>query len=404
VPHRVGQAIATRAVGRSLRKMLCLDDFERAAKAKLPRAIFGYLAGAVETGASLADNRAAFAEYGFVPRVLSDLSGRSQRTTLFGRSYAAPFGLGPMGISAMFAYRGDIVLARAAAAMNVPAIMSASSLIRMEDVVQAAPDTWFQAYLPGDVPRITALVERAARAGFRTLVTTLDCQVAGNRENNIRNGFSMPLRPSIQLAWDGISHPHWLFGTFLRTLARHGMPHFENNLATRGAPILSPDVVRDFTDRGDLDWSHIELVRRLWKGPLVIKGVLAVDDACQARDAGADGIIISNHGGRQLDGSVSALRMLPAVANACSDIVVMMDGGIRRGTDVLKALALGARFVFAARPFGFAGAVGGEAGVCRGIELLSDEIHRDMGLLGISSLDQLDAGWLMRLAPPSVAS
>jgi L-lactate dehydrogenase (cytochrome) len=400
VPQRAEPATATRTAGvnRPLRKMLCLDDFERTARRRLPRAIFGYLAGGVETGASLADNRAAFAEYGFVPRLLPDLSGRSQRTTLFGQSYAAPFGLGPMGISAMFAYRGDIVLARAAAAMKVPAIMSASSLIRMEDVVQAAPDTWFQAYLPGDPPRITALVERAARAGFRTLVTTLDCQVAGNRENNIRNGFSMPLRPSVKLAWDGISHPRWLFGTFLRTLARHGMPHFENNLATRGAPILSPNVVRDFTDRGDLDWSHIELVRRLWKGTLVVKGVLAVDDACRARDAGADGIIVSNHGGRQLDGSVSALRVLPGIAAACSDIVVMMDGGVRRGTDVLKALALGARFVFAARPFGFAAAVGGEDGVCRAIELLSDEVHRDMGLLGISSLDQLDSGWLLHLS------
>jgi len=387
---------AVRATKR-LRNLLCLDDFETAARSYLPRPIFGYVAGAVETNWSLDDNRAAFAELGFLPRMLVDVSKRSQQTTLFGRTYATPFGIAPIGISALYAYRGDLVLAAAAAAENIAMVMSGSSLIRLEDVAKQSRTTWFQAYLPGDVPDITALIERVAQAGFETLVITVDSQVAGNRENNIRSGFSTPLRPTPRLAWDGITHPRWLFGTLLRTLLRHGMPHFENNYATRGPPIISQNVLRDYSDRGHLNWEHWRLIRRLWKGRLVIKGILDPADAVTARDAGADGIIVSNHGGRQLDGAVSGLRVLPGIVKACPDIPIMMDGGVRRGTDVLKALALGAKFVFLGRPFGYAAAVAGAAGVHHAIGLLSAEIDRDMAMLGITDLRELDPGRLVRI-------
>ncbi|MEP6942827.1 MAG: alpha-hydroxy acid oxidase [Betaproteobacteria bacterium] len=390
------------ADARRFRDVLCLDDFEQKARRFLPRPIFGYVSGAVETNASLVDNRAAFAELGFVPRVLTDVSARSQQTTLFAKTWAAPFGIAPMGITSLSAYRGDIVLARAAADMGVPMILSGSSLIRLEDVARAAPATWFQAYVPGDTARITALVERVARAGYETLVVTVDSQVAGNRENNIRSGFSTPLRPSLRLAWDGITRPRWLVGSFLRTLLLHGMPYFENNDATRGPPILSPNVLRDYSDRGNLTWAHFELIRRMWKGTLVIKGLLDVGDARLARDAGVDGIIVSNHGGRQLDGAVSPLRVLPGIVAACPDIPVMMDCGVRRGTDVLKALALGARFVFVARPFLYAAAIGGEAGVRHGIALLQQEIRRDMAMLGITDLAELGPRWIARTKGPAL--
>ena len=382
---------------RRLSHILCLDDFEPAARRHLPRPIFGYIAGAAETNQSQRDNRRAFGEFGFVPRVLVDVSQRSQQVELFGRTYDAPFGIAPMGISALSAFRGDLVPARAAAATNVPMAMSGSSLIRMEDVAKECPASWFQAYLPGDVPRITALIERVARAGFAVLVITVDSQVAGNRENNVRAGFSTPLRPSLRLAWDGVIHPRWLFGTFVRTLLTHGMPHFENNDAARGPPIMSPSVLRDYSDRGNLNWQHFELIRRLWPGRLIIKGVLEAEDARIARGAGAEGIIVSNHGGRQLDGAVSPLRVLPDIVAACPDIPVMMDGGIRRGTDVLKALALGARLVFVGRPFGFAAAVAGQDGVLHAIRLLAAEVHRDMALLGITSLRELASQRLVRL-------
>ena len=202
-----------------------------------------------------------------------------------------------------------------------------------------------------------------ARAGFQTLVITVDSQVAGNRENNIRAGFSTPLRPTLRLAWDGITHPRWLFGTFLRTLVRHGMPHFENNFATRGAPILSPTVLRDYSDRGHLHWEHWRSSGGCGRARSSSRASSTRRMPRVARDAGADGIIVSNHGGRQLDGAVAALRVLPGIVAACPDIPVMLDGGVRRGTDVLKALALGARFVFVGRPFAYAAAVAGAAGV-----------------------------------------
>ncbi|MFW7347358.1 MAG: alpha-hydroxy acid oxidase [Pigmentiphaga sp.] len=379
---------------RILREALCLDDFEDLARRRLPRPIFGYVAGAAERNSSLRDNASAFAEYGFVPRTLVDVSRRSQSITLFGTRYARPFGIAPMGINALSAYRGDIVLAAGAAEADMPSIMSGSSLIPLEDVARHAPGTWFQAYLPGDAARIDPLIDRVAQAGYRTLVLTVDIPVMANRENNLRTGFSTPLRPSLRLAWDGVSHPRWLCGTFLRTLARHGMPHFENSFATRGAPILSSRVMRDFTARDHLNWEHVARIRRRWQGHLVLKGILHPADAARARELGVDGVIVSNHGGRQLDGAVSPLRVLPAIVEAAGGLAVMMDGGVRRGTDVLKALALGARCVFVGRPFNYAMAVAGAAGVRHAVRLLGDEVDRGMAMLGVNTLDELDAGFL----------
>ncbi|WP_347558666.1 alpha-hydroxy acid oxidase [Robbsia sp. KACC 23696] len=376
--------IPSRAAG--FPHILSLDDFEAAARRHLPRPIFGYVHGAVEDNVSVRANRESFQRYRFIPKTLVDVSRRSMRTTLLGATYDAPFGIAPMGISALSAYRGDEVLALAAADTGIPMIMSGSSLIRMEDVAAVNPDAWFQAYLPGEQQKIDALIDRIAAAGFKRLVITVDTPVSANRENNVRTGFSTPLRPSLRLAIDGITHPRWLFGTFLKTIAKHGMPHFENNYATRGAPIMSKSVLRDFADRGHLNWAHIEKIRQRWQGMLVIKGILDVDDARTARAIGADGIIVSNHGGRQLDGTVAPLTVLPAIVEALPDYPVMLDSGIRRGTDVLKALALGASFVFVGRPFNYAASIGGRDGVLHAIDLLRQEVSRDMGMLGVTSI------------------
>jgi L-lactate dehydrogenase (cytochrome) len=376
--------------------MLCLEDFQHAARRRLPKPIFEYISGGVENNRSLQSNLGSFERYDFVPRTLIDISKRSLSTPLLGRRYSAPFGIAPVGLSALSAYRGDIMLALAAAREGVPMIMSASSLIRLEEVAQANPEAWFQAYLPGDDANIVALLKRIADAGFKTLVITVDTPVAANRENNVRTGFSTPLRPSLQLAWQGITHPRWLFGTFLRTLVQHGMPHFENSYATRSVPILSSSVERDFSDRGHLNWRHFSLIRDIWTGQLIIKGILSPKDACIARDAGADGIIVSNHGGRQLDSTVPPLRMLSAIVSACPEIPVMLDSGVRRGGDVIKALALGARFVFVGRPFAFAAAAGGEAGVLRAIELLKTEVSRNMAMLGVTRVEEIDSSYLIR--------
>ncbi len=378
-------------------KALCLDDFEAMSRRHLPRPIFGYIAGATERNAALHDNEAAFTEWAFQPRVLVDVSQRSPKATLFGREWSAPFGLAPMGMSALAAYRGDIVLTEAARAADVPMILSGSSLIRMEEVIAANPDAWFQAYLPGDAKRVEGLVDRVAAAGFGTLLLTVDTAVLPNRENNVRNGFSTPLKPSLRLLWDGITHPSWSAGSFLRTWAKFGMPHFENSFAERGAPILARNVLRDFTARDHLNWEHLALIRRKWAGKLIVKGVMHPADAIRAREEGADGVIVSNHGGRQLDGTAAPLRVLPAIKQAAAGMAVMLDGGVRRGTDILKALALGADFVFVGRPMLHAAAVAGRPGVARAIDLLKGELDRNMALLGVNSLDELGPHHLVRV-------
>src|SRR4051812_17012542 len=341
-----------------LSSILSLDDFEPAARKHLPRPIFGYVAGAVEDNRAYRDNRAVFDEFAFVPRVLVDTSQRTTATELFGHTYAAPFGIAPMGISAISAYRGDLVQARAALAANIPMILSATSLIRMEDICTACPQAWFQAYIPGEHDRIAALVDRVAASGFKTLVVTVDTQITANRENNIRTGFSTPLRPSLRLTWDGLTRPHWLVNTWFRTMLKHGMPYFENSYAERGAPIYSRSVDRDWSGRDHLNWEHIEAIRKRWSGRLILKGVNAPADAKIARDHGVEALIVSNHGGRQLDGTLAPLRALPGVVNAVGGtMTIMLDSGIRRGTDVLKALALGAQFVFVGRPMNYAAAI-----------------------------------------------
>ncbi|MCZ2497531.1 alpha-hydroxy-acid oxidizing protein [Xylophilus sp. Kf1] len=384
-------------VPRPLQRVLSLADFETLARQRLPAPVFAYVSGGCETDRALRGNDDAFADYDWVPRVFVDTSRRSLETTLFGERWAAPVGIAPMGVSALSAYRGDLIQTQAAAEARIPAIMSGSSLIPMEAVARANPRAWFQAYVPGESARIAALLDRVEAAGFGTLVVTADVPVSGNRENNVRARFSTPLRPDLRLAWDGITNPRWLLGTALRTLVNHGMPHFENSHATRGAPIVARNVLREFGARDHLNWDHVAQIRARWKGPLVLKGILSPQDALMAREHGADGVIVSNHGGRQLDGSLASLRALPAVVAALGpDYPVMIDGGFRRGSDVLMALALGAKFAFVGRPFNYAGAVGGQAGVTHAIGILATEMARNMAMLGVLSPAELGPRHLRR--------
>lgn len=384
-------------VPRRLRGVLSLADFETMARKHLPGPVFAYVSGGCETDRAMRGNDDAFADYDWVTRVFTNTSERSLSTSLFGEQWDAPFGIAPMGVSALSAYRGDLIQTQAAAEANIPDIMSGSSLIPMEAIARANRRAWFQAYVPGEPARIAALLDRVEAAGFRTLVVTADVPVSGNRENNVRARFSTPLRPDLRLAWDGVTHPRWLLGTAMRTLVNHGMPHFENSHATRGAPIVARNVMREFGARDHLDWSHVAQIRARWKGRLVLKGILSPEDALMARDHGADGVIVSNHGGRQLDASLASLRALPAVVAAMGpDYPVMIDGGIRRGNDVLMALALGAKFVFVGRPFNYAGAVAGQPGVTHAIGILATEIARNMAMLGVLSPAELGPQHLRR--------
>jgi L-lactate dehydrogenase (cytochrome) len=261
----------------------------------------------------------------------------------------------------------------------------------MEALVGPDGSDWFQAYLPGSPEDIDALLARVERAGFTKLGITVDYAVPPNPENHRRAGFSSPLRPSLRLARDGLARPRWLFGTFLRTLWRHGVPHFENNAATRGVPVLAKNVNRDFSGRRHLDWSTLERVRARWPGTLVVKGILHPEDARRAVAAGADGLIVSNHGGRQVDRAVPALEMLPEVVDRVGeDAAVLFDSGIRRGSDAIVALALGADAVLLGRPYVYGLALDGADGVrAVGQNFLAD-LDLTLGLAGQRSISGLD--------------
>ena len=398
---RTTPQLTSAAAPPALRLMLALEDFEAPARRYIPRPIYGYVSGGVERNVTLNWNRSAFDDLALLPRMLVNVSQRSQKTELFGRSYDSPFGISPMGGTSLAAFDGDLALARAAAARNVPMILSGASLTALEKVRETSPrHTWFQAYLPGEEQAITELVERVAKAGYDTLVLTVDIPVGANRENNVRNGYNAPLRPSLRLALQCLARPRWLLGTALRTYFTHGMPHFEN--MGKRTPLVSRTAVRERANRDHLNWQHFALMRRLWKGKLVIKGILAKEDAVIAREQGADGIIVSNHGGRQLDSASSPLRVLPGIVEAAGGMTVMMDSGIRRGTDVLKALALGAKFVFVGRPMLYAAAVAGETGVRHAIRLLHDEIDRDMAMLGANTIAEISRGMLMDTRSPDI--
>lgn len=385
------ETVKTRArtkTPRALRGIYSLDDFQIAAKRHLPLPVYAYYASAVEDRVTLRANRTAFDAYEFIPRNLVDTSGRDQSITLFGKTYDAPFGIAPMGLSGMACFDGDVVIPKAAATLNIPSVLSSMSIVPMERVASEGQGRWYQMYQPGDPSRIDALLGRVEAAGFNTLVLTVDVPVTANPENQLRYGFSSPTPPSLSLAWQGISHPKWTLNTWLRTFVKNGNPRFENIDAIAGPPILSRTLARDLGQRDRLTWKHVELIRKRWKGTFIIKGLLAPQDSELAHKHGADGIIVSNHGGRQLDGVQPSLAALPAMVDAAGGMPVMMDSGIRRGSDILKAYALGAAFVFVGRPFLFAAAIGGEAGIYHCAELLKSEVDRNMGMLGIKSIRQ----------------
>ena len=380
---------------RALQQVLDLTDYQRLAKPILPRAVYGYVANGVEADVARDNNRKSFEDWHMVTRVLRDVSKTSQETMLFGRRYAAPFGIAPMGASAVVSYDADNRMARAAHAAGVPFVLSANSITPMEELTRNNPNAWFAAYQSPQTDKVERMVARVAEAGVKVYVISVDVPVSSNREEDRRAGYSMPLRPTPQLSWDGLTHPRWLIGDAGRTVLRRGVPVISNLEAQGGVSLLSRKVAT-IAGHSDFTWKTVELVRRLWKGPLVVKGLLSKDDAKIARESGADGIVISNHGGRQLDGAVSPIEVLPEVKAESGSMAVLIDSGFRRGTDVLKALALGADFVLIGRPFLFACALAGEAGVQHAIELLSKEIETDQALLGLTQIDQVSPEMLRR--------
>lgn len=373
-----------------------IEDLRQLAQRRLPRVAWDYLERGAEDDATMAANRAAFERIQFEPRTLVDVSARTLRHTLFGKIHAAPFGIAPTGAAGLYSFEADIALARAAAKAGVPFVLSTASFVAMERVAREAEGSkWFQLYMSKDREAAERLVRRAFDAGYEALVVTTDVPVGANREYNLRNGFAIPFRINARNVVDGLLHPRWLTQVFLRTLLSSGVPRFQNVDSNVSGRIISKDLSAFRARRDALDWSDMAWLRTIWPRKLLIKGVLAADDARLALQHGADGVVVSNHGGRQLDGALAAIDALPAIVEAVGTrMPVLFDSGVRRGSDIVKALALGADFVFTGRATLYGAAAGGEAGVARALELLRSETDRVMALIGCNTVAELDRRYL----------
>ncbi|MBL0944493.1 MAG: alpha-hydroxy-acid oxidizing protein [Hydrogenophaga sp.] len=370
------------------------DDFRARARRYLPRFVFDYVDGGAEDERCLRRNRDDLDALRLVPNCLRDTSTIDTAVEVFGRRWAHPVGVAPVGFNGLVRPQGDVLLARAAAAQGLPFVLSTASNARLEAVRAAAPEAvlWMQLYVMGERAIAEQIVRRAKAARFEALVLTVDVPVSGLRERDVRNGFRLPFRPGPRMLWDLASHPAWSLG-----MARQGAPGFVN-LSEHADGAASAQVQAALLARAmdrSLVWDSLAWLRGLWSGPLLLKGVLHHGDARRALQAGVDGLIVSNHGGRQLDAAPSSISVLGGILDAVEGRVpVFADSGFRRGSDVLKAVALGARGVFLGRHAVWGLAAGGEAGAREALALIGSEIERTMTLMGAASLRELGRGQL----------
>jgi isopentenyl diphosphate isomerase/L-lactate dehydrogenase-like FMN-dependent dehydrogenase len=373
-----------------------IDDLRRMAQCRLPRVAWDYLERGAEDDLTMTANRKALERIAFRPRTLVDVSNRSLQHSLFGNTYTAPFGIAPTGAAGLYCHDADVALARAAAAAGVPFVLSTASFVAMERVArEAAGHKWFQLYMSKDRAAAERLVKRALAAGFEALVVTTDVPVGANREYNLRNGFAIPFRINARNVVDGVMHPRWLTGVFLKTLLSDGIPRFRNVDSEEGGRIVAKDLSAFRARRDALDWSDIAWLRTIWPHKLLVKGILVAEDARLALTNGADGVVVSNHGGRQLVGARAAIDALPEIVEAVGGkMAVLFDSGVRRGADIVKALALGADFVFFGRATLYGASVDGERGVARALEIMRSETDRVMALIGCGRVDDLGRDYL----------
>lgn len=377
-----------------------IADLRELAQKKLPRGLFEFVDRGTEDDRAVRNNRSAFGHYEFVPRVLADVSRRSIATKLLGESSSMPLAIAPTGAAGLLWFEGEIAVARAAKKAGIPFTLSTASIISMERVAdEAGGCLWFQLYMWPDRKMSWELVERAKRAGYRALIVTVDTALTPNREYNRKNGFSLPLQVNARNAIDVIQHPAWLVQVFLRYLVTTGMPTLENYPTELKHRLNSaPPNQRILPKNDSLTWSDLKELRARWDGPLLVKGILHPEDAAEALNCGADGIVVSNHGGRNLDFSIAPIDALaPIVERVNSKMDVLVDSGFVRGSDVIKALALGASGVFVGRAPLWGLSVAGEPGVDKALTFFKEEIDRVLGFLGCTSVHQIDPSMIRRV-------
>lgn len=384
----------------TLEQALSIADLRRLAQRRLPRSVFDFIDGGAEDEHTLRDNRAAFERVRLLPRVLTDVREPDTRCALFCREHPAPIVIAPMG-SCMLAWpEADIAIARAAAERGLPYTLSTMSTTGIERMAQAVQgELWFQLYVLKDRAFNEQLVRRASAAGYRALVVTVDLQAGGKREKDLRNGISVPLRMTPRHVLEGITHPDWAWRMLLG-----GLPEFENvrgYLKDQGAGLTIAARVGQNLDAG-FGWDDLQRLRDLWPGPLLVKGVEHPLDAVRLQGIGVDGLWVSNHGGRQLDGAAASADALALVAQATAGhLPLLIDSGVRRGVDILKARALGATAVAIGRPALFGAAVAGQRGVAHALDILISELRLAMKLAGTPCLSEANRDLLA--SPPGGA-
>jgi L-lactate dehydrogenase (cytochrome) len=375
-------------------RVVNIEDLRRAARRRLPRAVFDYIDGGAESEITLRENCSAFDAVRFRPRCAVATPNVDTRTTVLGIPIAFPIVLAPVGSCRMFYPRGEEAASRAAGRAGTIYSLSTLSGCRLEDVKAATSGpAWYQLYLCGGREVATATIDRAKKAGYAALIVTIDTPVAGLRERDVRNGakemLTRRLGPMLPFVHQFLARPRWL-AAFLRD---GGLMKFPNIMLPDG-PMLYSDVGVAL-EQSVVTWRDLQWIRGAWNGPIVVKGVHTGDDARRAIDVGANAVVVSNHGGRQLDGVQATLRVLPEVVDAVDGrIEVLLDGGVRRGSDVAKALCLGAKAVLIGRAYAYGLGAAGEAGVARAIDILRTDFMRTLKLLGCGSASELDESFV----------
>jgi L-lactate dehydrogenase (cytochrome) len=384
-----------RPTERRLARCHTIEDLRRVARRRLPRAVFDYVDGGAEDEVTLHRNREAFSALELVPTVLRDVDHVDPATTILGRPVPLPIVVAPTGFTRMVHHEGELAVARAAAARGLPYTLSTMSNTTIEAIAGIGGDRWFQLYVWRDRGLARSLVERAQAAGYDALVLTVDIPVTGARERDLRSGLTIPPTLGLRTFVDGALHPHWWW----RFLTSDGVTFANVTDRAHGEPAgVMAYIAKQFDPT--VTWHDVEAMVASWSGPFVLKGVMSVADARRAADLGVTALVVSNHGGRQLDHAPATMAVLPEIVDAVGDRVeVMVDGGVRRGSDVVKALALGARAVMIGRAHQYGLGAAGQPGVEHALGILETELRRTMALVGARTVAEIDRDVVRRHTP-----